>query len=161
MTVAVLTKDCAQCGRTFNQPRRRGRPAVTCSEECKKARGRNGDVRLDQATNGTGFVGLDWSHRHNGEQPSDAVVVDVLGEPESDARGWSVVFVKPHGDGVTRDYWQREEAKRTTARDRASGLPGGLYVGETCPRVGRTIGQADAPHDWQERLDAAQGWRCR
>lgn len=172
MSAALRWDDCAQCGERFSQPRRPGRPAVVCSDACKRARGKNGGVRKDSASHHTGYLPVDHSVRTGRESRDIGVVADVLAGPETAARGGVVVF-GPHRDNpnTTHDNWKHQRQKMTREQRRKArgrwdqkwvdALPyGGIPVGRTRPRVRdrHVIGQRDLPHDWQERLHAEDGY---
>lgn len=162
----MITKECAVCGVLFQRERKRGRPAVTCSAECKRRRGVHGGMRKDRASTGTGIVSLDWSTRVGGDSPASAVALDLLGDAESDSRG-AVIALEPHRSkpGATwdrlREEWaaegrtERLRAAREGWGDVADALPyGPADVGRTVPAIRRVIG-SDEPWGW------AQEWESR
>lgn len=150
----VLWRDCKHCGTPFVQPRRRGRPKVTCSDDCKERRGVHGDVRLTRrASRGTGVVVVIRSARHSSHDPTGAVLADLFGGD----------YETGTPDGFITEGYRDRELKRAVERERLAadglsvtddyGLPAALDEGRTCPEIKRVIGVTD-PWDWQERLSA-------
>lgn len=172
--IPVMLRTCVVCDRTFTAPRKPGRPPVTCSDECKAERGAHGPVRLlEGAARGTGFLDMtgDGSRHSSGGSASSrdgmpvgsdprsgeqGAVLDVLGEPESTARGWSVVA----GDAPVTDAagrYVRDDDGRVVRRFRNHYAEANSREGQERPAERfPVIGQGDLPHDWQERLDAGE-----
>jgi len=144
---------------------------VFCGDDCRKAYGRNGEIRLDDAAKGTGYVALEWGERHGGPmvEPNAEALADLFGLYD-DVRAGVVVY-----DGVdlfTREldrnlFDERKRALRAgvDAVSDLYDLGGAADVGETntgarAALVGPVVGQPDLTADWQERLDASRSWVC-
>lgn len=135
-----MWRDCAYCGQPFWRERRRGRPEVVCSDECRKARGSHGDVRLTRgASYGTGVITVvEPQERHTRRSPRGQRAADPLRE----------IFA--NGGYVPVKAQKRRTADNVTADDKDYGLPAAdPSEGRTGARVIRVMGTTLA-HDWQE-----------
>lgn len=151
----VLWRDCKQCSRPFVQARRRGRPRVTCSDDCSHARGVHGDVRLARgASPGGGVVFTVTSERHSVQGSNVAILADLFGGDYDD----DIPNAYQTEAYVKRTLMRSHERERQEAGEAVSttdlfGLHPARDEGRTCPNVRRVIGQLDA-WDWREASSA-------
>jgi hypothetical protein len=156
--VPLNLRTCEWCGESFAVARKAGRPPTTCSEQCRKARGKNGPVRLTRhASRETGSWDFTPGERHTTDSGTDETgeALDALLSGSDDlAAGYSTPaeFVAetddsgvyrrgPDGRVVTRFRNYFGEANASDASE------------ESVTPWLRVIGQRDLPEDWQSRLD--------
>lgn len=139
--------------------RKGGKYPATCSEDCKRARGAHGDVRLTRsAATGTGVLDPgDWSARHGGRNGGVSEGGSVLAQSFGNGTGedqWA-------GWHVAAGYYPAYDDAGRLLRDADGRVVQRFYNWSAeavdVPAVdSRIIGQVDLPHDWQERLSAGE-----
>lgn len=144
--------DCLHCGIAFVQARKRGAPRRTCSDECRKARGAHGGLRLTRGASRPQRK-PEASPRHSNGPSQAAELGDTF------------------PGGSTNDLNWREHLRTELAAERAAakgglcvtdqyGLEPAAWVGITSLSVGPVIGSSESSPEWKEECRRmASKWR--
>jgi hypothetical protein len=157
-----MLRTCQFCGESFAVEKRQGRPPITCSDACRKARGREVKALGRKATHNTGTLDYRSGERHTTDQGDDQEALDALlsGSDDEDGRwGLAAEYVAQRDDSGA---YRRDAAGRVITRFRNYfGEANAADSSEESVTAGtrnhvRVIGQRDLPHDWQVRADQGE-----
>jgi hypothetical protein len=153
-----MLRTCEWCGESFAVARKAGRPAVTCSDSCRKARGREVKALGRKATKDTGAWDYTVGERHSTDTGDPEEALDALLSASDDPEaGWSTA-----GEHVAQTddsgAYRRDSDGRVITRFRnwfGEANASDASEESVTPWL-RVIGQRFLPHDWQARADQGE-----